>query len=187
MTDNRTTKLLHKLLDERGVEYETDVDECCDDEQPSTTWDFNLCGLEMTVTTKEFVDIDGKTYLEMDFHHAFTPEQAIAATLGNSTLTAEHVREAIFNNSSYASYDGVRYYADGINMQAVADELNTRAERTCTVTRDFNCSNCGKQIGVVRNCEMYETCDGRQAWKSLDHEVCDVPNYCKNCGAKVIK
>lgn len=169
MTDNRTTKLLHKLLDERGVEYETDVDECCDDEQPSTTWDFNLCGLEMTVTTKEFVDIDGKTYLEMDFHHAFTPEQAIAATLGNSTLTAEHVREAIFNNSSYASYDGVRYYADGINMQAVADELNTRIEQTCNLIEDGNllhCSNCG---GAAE----------KQLWTYW--------NYCPNCRAKVIK
>ena len=57
---------------------------------------------------------------------------------------------------------------------------------TCIVTHDFKCSNCGKQIGVVRNCEMYETCDGRQAWKSLDHEVCDIPNFCSNCGAKVV-
>lgn len=67
--------------------------------------------------------------------------------------------------------------------QAIAATLGSG---TCTVTHDFNCSNCGKQIGVVRNCEMYETCDGRQAWKSLDHEVCDVPNYCPNCGAKVV-
>ena len=64
---------------------------------------------------------------------------------------------------------------------------NIRAEQTCTVTPDFNCSNCGKQIGVVRNWEMCETCDGRQTWKSLDHEVCDVPNYCPNCGAKVVE
>ena len=57
---------------------------------------------------------------------------------------------------------------------------------TCHPDGHGNCSNCGKQLGVVRNCEMYETCDGRQAWKSLDHEVCDVPNYCPNCGAKVV-
>jgi hypothetical protein len=82
MTDNRTTELLHKLLDERGVEYFTDDDERAYDEPARTTWDFVLCGLEMTVTATEFVDVEGKTYLEMDFHHAFTPEQAIAATLG---------------------------------------------------------------------------------------------------------
>lgn len=39
-------------------------------------------------------------------------------------LTAEQVREAIFSGSSYASYDGAKYYADGIGMQAIADELN---------------------------------------------------------------
>lgn len=83
MTDNRTTELLHKLLIARGVEFDTDIDECCYDEPPKTTWDFVLCGLEMTVTATEFVDVEGKTYLEMDFHHAFTPEQAIAATLGS--------------------------------------------------------------------------------------------------------
>lgn len=42
----------------------------------------------------------------------------------HGTLTAEQVRKAIFNGSSYASYDGAKYYADGINMQAIADELN---------------------------------------------------------------
>lgn len=82
MSDNRTTELLCKLLDERGVEYFTDDDERAYDEPARTTWDFVLCGYEMTVTATEFVDIEGKTYLEMDFHHAFTPEQAIAATLG---------------------------------------------------------------------------------------------------------
>lgn len=82
MTDNRTTELLRKLLNECGVGYFTDDDERAYDEPARTTWDFVLCGYEMTVTATEFVDIEGKTYLEMDFHHAFTPEQAIAATLG---------------------------------------------------------------------------------------------------------
>ena len=83
MTDNRTTAKLCKLLRERGIEYTTDDDERAYDEPVKTTWDFVLCGLEMTVTATEFVDVEGKTYLEMDFHHAFTPEQAIAATLGS--------------------------------------------------------------------------------------------------------
>lgn len=39
-------------------------------------------------------------------------------------LTAEQVRAAIFNASVYASFDGAKYYADGIGMQAIADELN---------------------------------------------------------------
>lgn len=41
-----------------------------------------------------------------------------------SELTAEQVRTAIFNGSTYTSYDGAKYYADGIGMQAIADELN---------------------------------------------------------------
>ncbi|MBR2881591.1 MAG: hypothetical protein IKB96_04415 [Prevotella sp.] len=46
--------------------------------------------------------------------------------MSTNKLTAEQVREAIFNGSSYASYDGVKYYADGIGMQAIADELNAK-------------------------------------------------------------
>lgn len=41
-----------------------------------------------------------------------------------SKLTAEQVRKAIFDGSAYASYDGAQYYANGISMQAIADELN---------------------------------------------------------------
>ena len=82
-----------------------------------------------------------------------------------------------------------------MRMEEAADTIISLRDRlqaselgsgTCIVTHDFKCSNCGKQIGVVRNCEMYETCDGRQAWKSLDHEVCDITNFCSNCGAKVV-
>ena len=50
-------------------------------------------------------------------------------------LTAEQVRTAIFNGSSYASYDGVKYYADGISMRAIADELNAElGSGTCRIT-----------------------------------------------------
>lgn len=90
-------------------------------------------------------------------------------------LTAEQVREAIFNGSSYASYDGVKYYADGINMQTIADELNTRAERTCKMeysggVPDFlsldtwTCTECGSPI--------YNDCE---------------PSYCEYCGSKVVE
>lgn len=90
-------------------------------------------------------------------------------------LTAEQVREAIFNGSSYASYDGVRYYADGIGMQAIADELNSRSERTCRNIRswdnhDFECSSCGY--------ELYPE-DGT-------YESDGTMNYCPNCGCKVV-
>lgn len=93
----------------------------------------------------------------------------------HGTLTAEQVRTAIFNGSSYASYDGAQYYANGINMQAIADELNTQAERTCKdvhepprdttfwPTLHFKCSRCG-----------------------ATHISIDYVYYCPNCGAKVV-
>lgn len=86
-----------------------------------------------------------------------------------SELTAEQVRKAIFDGSSYASYDGAQYYANGIDMQAIADELNSRAERTCQNVDDhktiwFICSVCGYP-------------------QKLSH----TRSYCPNCGAKVVR
>ena len=112
---------LRRMLDERGIHW------WAGDDERKTLWESN------SLTWEYFSFENGDAWLgflgacEQDI----TPEQAIAATLGGGTLTAEHVREAIFGNSSYASYDGAKYYADGIGMQAVADELNTRVERTC--------------------------------------------------------
>lgn len=95
------------------------------------------------------------------------------------TLTAEQVREAIFNGSSYASYDGAKYYADGISMQAIADELNTRAERTCKMRADgAHCMN-GVEFYECRSCGEY-ACIPTVMGKS------EPPNYCPNCGAKVV-
>lgn len=42
----------------------------------------------------------------------------------SGTLTAEQVRKAVYNGSVYASYDGAQFYAAGIDMQAIADDLN---------------------------------------------------------------
>ena len=60
-------------------------------------------------------------------------EQAIAATHGR--LTAEQVRAAILSGSSYAKRYGAKYYADGINIQVIADELNAElGSGTCRIT-----------------------------------------------------
>lgn len=78
----------------------------------------------------------------------------------NGKLTAAQVRVAIFNNSIYASYDGARYYADGISMQAIADELNAAlGGGECEAIHDksyykgihgycegLKCSNCGEPL-----------------------------------------
>lgn len=91
-----------------------------------------------------------------------------------NVLTAEQVREAIFNGSAYASYDGAKYYADGIHMQAIADELNARAERTC---RNIDIETCG-----------YFICSECKTSCSIDYELSGwgTPRYCPNCGAKVV-
>lgn len=99
----------------------------------------------------------------------YTEAEAIEAwntRATGGTLTAEQVRKAIFNGSSYASYDGAQYYANGIDMQAIADELNSRAERTCenvSKTNNFRCSECD----------------------ATDFDF-DKPSYCHGCGAKVV-
>jgi len=158
MTDNRVTEYLCKLLDERGVEYFTDDDERAYDEPARTTWDFILCGLEMTVTATEFVDTEGKTYLEMDFHHAFTPEQAIAATLGDDgykqaaeywkRMYEELLTERIGEERDYPEHDG-RYECPDCGNVVYYDELHGGGWTIYVEDYQipFNaCPNCGKAV-----------------------------------------
>ena len=81
MTDNRTSELLHKLLEERGVEYEAyrDIKNRC-----ITKWRTYHGAFVFFAVEKE-----GKLFVETasDTEHSAicTPEQAIAATLGSGT------------------------------------------------------------------------------------------------------
>lgn len=117
MTDNRTTELLQKiqsLLDGRGAEYT--VQDALPGwlltvEHPTETWTYKIC-----VHTTGLIDIWGSH---------ITPEQAIAATLGSGTLTAEQVREVAKSNSrQYESPidDGV--WIREYDWQAIAATLN---------------------------------------------------------------
>ena len=67
-------------------------------------------------------------------------------------LTAEQVHEAMRKGSRYMSFDGAIYYASGISMQAIADELNaTMGSGTCEdvgAAAIFKCSMCGWQSNV---------------------------------------
>jgi hypothetical protein len=89
MTDGRTTEQtameqFRMLLEKRGIEYETDDDECADGEERTTTFKASL-GDEIYVTAKEWYCGGELTpWLDVEFHNALTPEQAIAATLGNT-------------------------------------------------------------------------------------------------------
>lgn len=124
------------------------------------------------------------------------------ATLGSGKLTAEQVRKAIFEHSIYASYDGAKYYADGIDMQAIADELNAvlgsetcetvyavggiiaQAEcyDVCAGISEFTCSACGFNCDLTSWISLFDGDDGRRR-----HHHHGTPNYCPNCGAKVRK
>ena len=85
-------------------------------------------------------------------------------------VTAEQVREAIFNGSSYASYDGAKYYADGISMQAIADELNAT----------LDAGECENANDVMKSGEIGFRCSECGSWDDDPQ-----PRFCHNCGRKV--
>ena len=72
MTDNRTTELLCKLLDERGVNYMVNDVE-------ARVW-LESDGDYLTTLIEEQPDGSGRLCVKMK---DLTPEQAIAATLGS--------------------------------------------------------------------------------------------------------
>lgn len=125
---------------------------------------------------------------EWDGH---TSDEAIAriAALNtcaeHGTLTAEQVRMAIFNSSSYASYDGAKYYADGISMQAIADELNARVEQTCKKLPSL----------IDQTCIVRQSCQGTVFEREFGYwrcSECQCENFdgakrCMECGAKVVE
>lgn len=74
MTDNRTTEKLRKLLEERGVEWKSGRTN-----ENNTSWDVG----DLRVTAKELSD--GTLLMQQYSRKHFTPEQAIAATLGSGT------------------------------------------------------------------------------------------------------
>lgn len=102
-------------------------------------------------------------------------EQAIAATLGSGTLTAEQVRDAVLENFEEAHetrYD--HWKPSKFDWQAIADELNaTLGSGECEIYRVGNtqdvrkCSACGKLMHFNH---------------PLDR---DCLNYCPNCGKAV--
>jgi len=160
MTENNATDELRALLDERGVE-----------------WKDGDAAYEIEWSTP-----DGRHCSAMYWKPKFTvlisgcaPEQAIAATLGSGTLTAEQVRKAIEKRFDFD------VWVPPVRWQAIADELNARAERTCKV-------NIGKTV-TGKGQTYVATCDscGRLIGQCCDYGPPAIPNYCPNCGARVIK
>lgn len=110
-------------------------------------------------------------------------EQVIAATLRSGTLTAEQVREAIMSVDRWEKPMGntgmtnTHLIIRDDGWQAIADELNARAERTCEIESSY------LNDFTVKNMCWYEfemKCGGRFSW-----DVMEPPKFCPNCGGEV--
>ena len=192
------TDELRRLLDERGVEYETDDRNGLRE----TIW----CGtvvFQLSPTAKMTMIVTPEQAIAATLGSEFNPDGlpvglAISddgnllnwrgenyvkqSTLGSGTLTAEQVRECVKTVYLEGYSDGSvsrGAHIDEIDWQAIADELNNRAERTCkwelehsgTLYDKWRCSKCGYLFVEPR-------CD--QGYTDLE------PNYCPSCGCKVV-
>lgn len=93
------------------------------------------------------------------------------------TLTAEQVREAIEANS-WAETSSVREFNDS-SWQAIADELNARAERTCEYAIKDNMNETEGMGDVWFRCTNCDMC-----FDYADDWLLKMP-YCPHCGARV--
>lgn len=150
-----STEVLRELLDERGVEYTTS-----DHAVPVTEWNGFTVAQLMT---------DSETLVA-----SLTPQQAIAATLGERSkteqngVTAEQVRKAIEENS----------WVD-LNWQAIADELNAMlGAGTCHVTVQDNMAETEGMGDVWLECDACH-------WQMPLEPSTPRFNFCPNCGRKV--
>lgn len=168
------TEELRRLLDERGVEWRDSSNE----NVLHTTWNNMNCW---------FIEFqDGWTAWGMSMHG--TPEQAIAATLGEVRagssrfeLTAEQVRELIEHNSYHVS-GNMREFFNGA-YEEIADELNAALgggdcefviEDNMNETEGmgdvwFRCTNCGTTFDYYADDWLMKQ------------------NYCPHCGFKIRK
>ena len=175
--DNRTTELREKLT-ELGVEFATDEF----NRVLMTSWRVNgMLAKYLEGTRKVYFDGDD-LILKIRMNSA-TPEQAIAATIGNGTLTAEQVREAVMSADRWEKPMGntgltnTHLIIRDDGWQAIADELNAElGSGTCELAYGeddegydgWYCQSCGGWFDAVRR-------DGKLV----------EPMRCGCCGRKV--
>lgn len=139
MSDNRTTELLRKLLEERGLS--------CQTHYMHASW---RVGQKLYGAVD---NLDGTLTVDN-----LTPEQAIAATLGNSR----------------ADYHG--YEQAAIEAWESIKAWNSRAERTCCIEH--------VKGGAMYDVWRCSTCGYEYAESVSEKGI--VQNYCPNCGRKCI-
>lgn len=98
---------------------------------------------------------------------------------------------ALMNKAVNDYIKAITHICENDALDKCADILELHGwtkQRTCHITLKFTCSECGHQY-PTRNFEYYETCDGRTAMAPLGYNVLDCarPNFCPNCGAKVVR
>ena len=170
MTDNRTTELLRKLLDKRGLNCQTHYLHA-----------FWWVGPKLYEAAD---NLDGTLTVGR-----LTPEQAVAVTLGNGTLTAEQVREAIeetkaelLESCEYVGDMGQRK-SDVLKAfdkmeQTIADELNAElGSETCEIVAQTWEDRGGDEEDTYK----YELSCGH-AVRMLD---CEPLHNCPRCGKAV--
>ncbi len=115
-----------------------------------------------------------------------TPEQAIAATLGSGTLTAEQVRETVEKHwhdlsAEYDMPEATALSEYSYNWQTIADELNATTgggECECVWNEQegtFRCSSCDTLLTNEISIE----------WPSHKVTPITLPNFCPMCGGRV--
>lgn len=158
------TEELRRMLDERGVPWK-------DYGYENHTWWGEWHAENRPSVNGLFLKVEG----------VVTPEQAIAATLGRGMLTADDVRDLIERHSDASGGNG-RDFHNGAYV-AIADELNaTLGAGTCHDEGDpgdFCCSECGVRM-------FTNTSDTYTMIASDERTIIKHPNFCPNCGAKIV-
>ena len=158
------TDELRLLLDERGMEYDEST------QGNTTLFRFDYC--DRCDDYLHTIAITGACISA--YSDYLTPEQAIAATLGGGTLTAEQVQKVIYK---HGINDGFVYSVLRGSFQAIADELNaTLGSGTCENIAqyplvNFECSECGCTVE-----------GGDELGADIQHGEW---NHCPNCGKAV--
>ena len=168
---------LRKLLDERGIEHEdmyTKLAPGIKDGWDSTWWR-GIAGLEFHAVGDKIHERDGCVYINGKH---LTPEQAIAATLGDADY--ERRMDELLCRLTNGKWSKSRSYSVDFMVSCVDEayedaalgggECEWELEHSGTLYDKWRCSEC-KFLFVEPRC---------------DHGYTDlVPNFCPNCGKAV--
>lgn len=180
-----TTEELRRLLDERGVEYQKIG-------KRLTYW--NRDGSHNDCDDADYVADEKNGSLTLE---GIAPERAVAATLEDgverskteyAALTAEQVREAVEKHWHDLPYEYDMPEATALpeysyDWQAIADELNAElGSGTCEMETDWDYLHDG--IPDAPEDTWAYVCSACEWSFRYDRGI--KPNYCPNCGAKVI-